>query len=260
MLPLSTPSRLAFPLSRRARAASGGSTALSLWACESRRARDHHGAFAVALESLDDEIQSAGGAATLLQLDLKKGDQIDQLGRPSISAGKARHPCANAGILGPLSPLGHIDRRRFPTTIDINLTANWRLIRTLDPLLQRSDAGRAVFLTSGAAQRQVRLLGPIRGLEGRPRSAGEIWAARTDEHQSAPTDQSRRDAHADAGQSVSRRRRRDLARAGRFGAAHSGTLVALCMRNGDIINFRDWRDLGKHGGTSPSAPTTTADL
>jgi NAD(P)-dependent dehydrogenase (short-subunit alcohol dehydrogenase family) len=104
------------------------------------------------LESLDDEIQSAGGAATLLQLDLKKGDRVDQLG-PTLYQ-RWQHLdilVANAGILGPLSPLGHTTEDAFLATIDTNLNANWRLIRTLDPLLKRSDAGRAIFVTSGAA-------------------------------------------------------------------------------------------------------------
>ena len=105
-----------------------------------------------ALETLDDEIQAAGGAATLLQLDLKKGDRIDQLG-PTLYQ-RWQHLdilVANAGILGPLSPLGHTTEDAFIATIDINLNANWRLIRTLDPLLKRSDAGRAIFVTSGAS-------------------------------------------------------------------------------------------------------------
>ncbi|MBV5325670.1 MAG: SDR family NAD(P)-dependent oxidoreductase, partial [Rhodospirillaceae bacterium] len=58
----------------------------------------------------------------------------------------------NAGVLGTLSPLGHISPKEFQEVIDINLTANWRLLRSLDPLLRQSEAGRAIFLTSGAAR------------------------------------------------------------------------------------------------------------
>ena len=113
------------------------------------------------LESLDDEIQAAGGAATLLHLDLKKGDRIDQLGPTLFQRWeKLDILIANAGILGPLSPLGHITEDGFLTTIDVNLNANWRLIRTLDPLLKRSDAGRAVFVTSGAAKGTYAYWGP----------------------------------------------------------------------------------------------------
>lgn len=106
-----------------------------------------------ALEDLDDEIQDAGGAATLVPLDLKNGEKIDALG-PTIFQrwGRLDILVGNAGVLGPLSPLGHITAEAWADVMTINLNANWRLIRTLDPLLRRSDAGRAVFLSSGAAQ------------------------------------------------------------------------------------------------------------
>ncbi len=115
-----------------------------------------------ALEELDDEIKQASGkSATLLTLNLKHGDKIDGLG-PTLHGrfGRLDILVANAGILGPLSPLGHIQTEQFQEVIDINLTANWRLIRTLDPLLKLSDAGRAVFLTSGAAQAKSAYWGP----------------------------------------------------------------------------------------------------
>ncbi|MCB1548159.1 MAG: SDR family NAD(P)-dependent oxidoreductase [Hyphomicrobiaceae bacterium] len=106
-----------------------------------------------ALEELDDEIRKVGGAATLVPLDLADGDKIDVLG-PSLFQrwGKLDILVANAGLLGPLSPLGHITLDAWTQVMDINLNANWRLIRSLDPLLRRSDAGRGVFVTSGAAQ------------------------------------------------------------------------------------------------------------
>ncbi len=105
-----------------------------------------------ALEELDDEIKASGGTATILQLDLTNAEKIDQLG-PSLLQ---RWPhldilVANAAILGPLSPLGHVKPEGWDAAIAANLPANWRLIRTLDPLLQRSDAGRAIFVTSRAA-------------------------------------------------------------------------------------------------------------
>jgi NAD(P)-dependent dehydrogenase (short-subunit alcohol dehydrogenase family) len=114
-----------------------------------------------ALEELDDEIRKDGGKATLLQIDLSKGDKLDQLG-PTLFArwGKLDIFVGNAGILGPLSPLHHVTEDAWNQVIDINLSANWRLIRTLDPLLKRSDAGRAVFLTSGAATGKHAYWGP----------------------------------------------------------------------------------------------------
>ncbi len=114
-----------------------------------------------ALEELDDEIRKAGGKATLLQLDLSKGDKIDQLGPTLFQRwGKLDIFVGNAGVLGPLSPLHHVTEDAWNQVIDINLSANWRLIRTLDPLLKRSDAGRAVFLTSGAATGKYAYWGP----------------------------------------------------------------------------------------------------
>ncbi len=114
-----------------------------------------------ALEEVDDEIRAAGGAATLLRLNLNKGDRIDQLG-PTIFErwGKLDIFVGNAAVLGPLSPLSHIKEKDWNEVLTINLTANWRLIRTLDPLLRKSDAGRAIFLTSGAARSCQAYWGP----------------------------------------------------------------------------------------------------
>jgi NAD(P)-dependent dehydrogenase (short-subunit alcohol dehydrogenase family) len=114
-----------------------------------------------ALEEVDDEIRAAGGSATLLTLDLKRLDKIDALG-PTIYQRwqKLDILVGNAGILGPLSPLGHVTAEAWDEVIAINLTANWRLIRTLDPLLRMSDAGRAVFVSSGAAVRPRAYWGP----------------------------------------------------------------------------------------------------
>ncbi len=108
-----------------------------------------------ALEELDDEIKAAGGtAATLVKLDLRKGAEVDALG-PTLYArwGRLDVLVASAGVLGPLTPIGHLSNADWGEVIDVNLTANMRLIRTLDPLLRQSDAGRAVFLTSGIATR-----------------------------------------------------------------------------------------------------------
>ena len=114
-----------------------------------------------ALEEVDDEIQGLGGTATLLTLNLKHQDKIDALG-PTIYQRweKLDILVGNAGILGPLSPLGHVTADAWDDVMAINLTANWRLIRTLDPLLRRSDAGRAIFVSSGAAANPRAYWGP----------------------------------------------------------------------------------------------------
>lgn len=113
------------------------------------------------LEEVDDEIRAAGGSATLLQLDLKNGDKLDALGPTLFQRwGKLDILIGNAGILGPLSPLSHIAADAWNDVLAINLTANWRLIRACDPLLRKSDAGRAVFVTSGASQARTAYWGP----------------------------------------------------------------------------------------------------
>lgn len=113
------------------------------------------------LEELDDEIRAFGGKATLVTLDLRQTDKVDQIG-PSIYQrwGKLDVLVGNAGVLGPLSPLPHITSDAFTEVIDINLTANWRLMRSLEPLLRRSDAGRAIFVSSGAAKSNSAYWGP----------------------------------------------------------------------------------------------------
>jgi NAD(P)-dependent dehydrogenase (short-subunit alcohol dehydrogenase family) len=107
-----------------------------------------------ALEELDDEIQALGGSATILQLDLRRLEKIDQLG-PTLYQrwGKLDILIGNGAILGPLTPIAHIADHAWTDVMTVNLAANHRLIRTLDPLLQRSDAGRVVFVTSGAADK-----------------------------------------------------------------------------------------------------------
>ncbi|HOV04179.1 MAG TPA: SDR family NAD(P)-dependent oxidoreductase [Hyphomicrobiales bacterium] len=103
------------------------------------------------LEELDDEIQAIGGSATLVPLDLMDYEGIDRLGAAIYERwGRLDGLLGNAGALGQLAPVGHIDLKVWDKTFAVNVTANWRLIRSLDPLLRRSDAGRAVFLTSGA--------------------------------------------------------------------------------------------------------------
>ena len=105
------------------------------------------------LEETDDAVRRAGGqAATLLPLDLRDFDKIDQLGAALFERfGRLDILVGNAGVLGTLSPAGHIAPDVWQQVMDVNLTANWRLIRSLDALLRASEAGRAVFVTSGAA-------------------------------------------------------------------------------------------------------------
>jgi NAD(P)-dependent dehydrogenase (short-subunit alcohol dehydrogenase family) len=113
------------------------------------------------LEELDDRIKAANGSATLVPLDLKDRDGIARLAlalneryqRLDVLVG-------NAGILGPLSPLPHVEPKDWDNLIAVNITANWQLIRCMDALLRRAPAGRAVFLTSGVAHTARAYWGP----------------------------------------------------------------------------------------------------
>ena len=103
------------------------------------------------LEAVDDEIRTGGGQATLMPLDLMKLDELDKLG-PTIYErfGRLDIFVGNAGMLGTLGPLAQISNREFQHVMDTNLSANFRLIKTLDPLLQASEAGRAIFVSTGS--------------------------------------------------------------------------------------------------------------
>ncbi len=104
------------------------------------------------LEALDDRIKAKGGTATLVPLNITDYDGIDRLGGALYERfGKLDILVGNAGMLGPLTPLGHVEPKTWDEVMAVNVTANWRLIRSLDPLLRQSDAGRAVFVSSGAA-------------------------------------------------------------------------------------------------------------
>jgi len=105
------------------------------------------------LEELDDEIQALGGSATLVPLDLRDGEAIDRLGAAIFERwGHLDGLVANAGQLGVLSPLPHIKPDDFDKVLAVNVTANYRLLRSLDVLLRQSEAGRAVFVSSGSAR------------------------------------------------------------------------------------------------------------
>jgi NAD(P)-dependent dehydrogenase (short-subunit alcohol dehydrogenase family) len=106
------------------------------------------------IEEVDDEIRKAGGApATLLPLDLREPDKIDQMGAAIHQRfGRLDVLVGNAALLGKLSPLGHLDPKSWEEVMAVNLTANWRLIRSLDPLLRLSESGRALFVTCAAAR------------------------------------------------------------------------------------------------------------
>ena len=105
------------------------------------------------LEELDDAIQDLGGSSTLVPLDLRDGDAIDRLGAAIFERwGHLDGLIGNAGQLGVLSPLPHVKPDDFDKVIAVNVTANYRQLRSLDVLLRQGDAGRAVFVTSGVSR------------------------------------------------------------------------------------------------------------
>ena len=107
-----------------------------------------------ALEELYDLITKADGEATGVPLDLTDGDALDRLGAYIAERwGKLDMLVGNAGVLGPLTPVSHIDPDELAKVLAVNVTANARLIRAMEPLLMQADAPRAVFTTSGAAQK-----------------------------------------------------------------------------------------------------------
>ena len=132
------------------------------------------------LEELDDEIRKDGGAATLVPLNLTDSDGIARLaaalherhGRLDILVG-------NAGVAGPSSPLGHIELKSWNDVMAINLSANFQLIRCMEPLLRQSDAGRAVFITSAAASQANAYLGPYAASKAALETLARTWAHET---------------------------------------------------------------------------------
>lgn len=113
------------------------------------------------LEELDDAVRAAGGSATLVPADMKDFAALDRLAGALMQRyGRLDALVGNAGILGPLSPLAHVEPAAWDDVLAVNVTANWRLIRAMDALLKASDAGRAVFLSSGAAANVRAYWGP----------------------------------------------------------------------------------------------------
>ena len=113
------------------------------------------------LEEVDDAVRAAGGSATLVPVDLRDFVKIDELAAALLERwGRLDILVGNAAEFGVFSPLGHIDPETWTEVMDLNLTANWRLIRAMDPLLRAAPAGRAIFVTSGVARGVFPYWGP----------------------------------------------------------------------------------------------------
>ena len=135
----------------------------------------------LALEELGEAILSDGGEATLVPLDLQDADGIERLGSALLEKfGRLDGWLGNAGILGTIGPLATIGPRSFENTIDINLTANWRLIRALSPVLQHSEAPRVVFVTSSVATTPRAFWGPYQAAKAGLEAMARGWADETE--------------------------------------------------------------------------------
>ncbi|MBL0371200.1 SDR family NAD(P)-dependent oxidoreductase [Rhizobium sp. KVB221] len=129
------------------------------------------------LEDLDDSIKALGGSATLVPFDLADMNAIDALGGAIFERwGKLDILVANAGVLGTISPIGHVEAKVFEKVMTVNVTATWRLIRSLDPLLQKSDQGRALILTSSLAHRCKPFWGPYSASKAAVEALARTWA------------------------------------------------------------------------------------
>ena len=133
------------------------------------------------LEELDDEIKADGNeGATLVPLDIGDMKAIDRLGGSIHERwGKLDILVANAAILGVVSPIGHVEAKTFEKVMNINVTATWRLIRSVDPLLRASDAGRAILMSSGAAHSARAFWGPYAASKAAVEALGRSWADET---------------------------------------------------------------------------------
>lgn len=193
------------------------------------------------LEELDDEIKTLGGTATLVPLDLKDFAALDRLGASVFERwGRLDAFLGNAGVLGALTPLAHLDPKIFQEAMDVNVTANWRMIRSFDPLLRRSAAGRAVFVTSTAARKHTPFWGAYAVTKAALESLAFTYAAecettsiRVNLFNPGPLRTAMR-AKAMPGEDPAA-----LAPPSAVAPALVDLLSPSCTKNGELVNFRD---------------------
>ncbi len=173
------------PLASRIALVTGASRGIGF---ATARALARQGALVVAvartqggLEELDDAIRSDGGApATLVPLDLKDSDGIARLALAlNERHGKLDILVGNAGIAGTTAPLHHVDPKTWQDSLAVNLTANFQLIRCMEPLMLRSDAGRAVFVTSGVVHKGLAYWGNYATAKAGLEMLARTWASET---------------------------------------------------------------------------------
>jgi NAD(P)-dependent dehydrogenase (short-subunit alcohol dehydrogenase family) len=131
-----------------------------------------------ALEELDDEIRRlTGQSATLVPMDIAEGDGLDQLGLAIHQRfGRLDVLVHAAAMLGPMTPVFHVDPKQWDRTVAVNLTASYRLIRSMEPLLRKSERPRAIFLTTGRAARPKAFWGPYGATKAALENLVRTWA------------------------------------------------------------------------------------
>lgn len=144
-----------------------------------------HGAHVIAiartvggLEELDDEIQETSGSATLVPLDLTDFDAIDRLGASIYERwGKLDILVSNAGVLGDLSPVEHLAPKAFDKVMNLNVTSNYRLMRSMSGLLRQSECPRAIFMTANAPDKCKPFWAGYTASQSALRALVKTWAA-----------------------------------------------------------------------------------
>lgn len=130
------------------------------------------------LEEVDDHVKSLGSNATLVPMDLTDFNKIDQLAAAiKEKFGRLDVLVGNAGALGVLSPITHLDAKKWDEVMNLNVTSNWRLLRAFEPLLKISDAGRVIFVSSGVTESIFPYWGAYSISKHALESMAEIYAA-----------------------------------------------------------------------------------
>jgi NAD(P)-dependent dehydrogenase (short-subunit alcohol dehydrogenase family) len=129
------------------------------------------------LEEVDDQIKALGGSATLVPCDVTEFDRLDHLGPPLLERfGRLDIFVGNAAILGTMTPLAQYDAKAWHEVFDVNVHANWRLIRVVEPLLRRAEAGRAILVTSAAAKQPKAYWGAYAITKSALETMTQVWA------------------------------------------------------------------------------------
>ncbi|WP_443747701.1 SDR family NAD(P)-dependent oxidoreductase [Asticcacaulis solisilvae] len=197
------------------------------------------------LEELDDEIFAATGQhATLIPFDITDGDACDRLSAALLDRfGRVDTFVHCAAILGQLSPVTHHEPKDFDKIVAVNLTATWRLLRALEPLLRQSQTGRAVFLTTGATATRGRAFwGPYGATKAAMESLVRSWA---DEIEITPI----RAAIVSPGAMRTRMRASAFPGEDPMSLPHPDAFVPLMLELADptreppldTVDFRDWQ-------------------